>query len=327
MNNIQIKTHLLDEQLDVLELATLTCELWKITRPGINASIEGVGNWIKNLVFDKVPTIVKAYKEEKLVGWILLFLHDSKKLEINPWVLGGHPHVLPEPNRLEIAQLLLTECIDHALRDDHTRIELCYEKKDSIESYPVDPSVYPQCKLIEEDEIVFMSLNLADQKLSEVEFPKGVETILLKEADDNNLYSCFYDSFSESGDRNFLSETDEERKEYFKEHFDKEDEMIDEASIVLVEGTKIIGFTLIKPTHGEGNGHLWIMGVIPEYRRRQLGSKLLNQAIVTLKKQGYKTMSLVVDSSNEAAVKLYEKYHFVKGWRRITHAWKKELMQ
>ena len=305
MNNIQIKTQMLDEQLDVQELTSLTYELWKITRPEINASIEGIGTWIKNLVFDDVPVIVKAYKGEKLVGWILLFAHDSKKLEINPWVLGGYPHVLPEPNRMEIAQLLLTECIDYALRNDHTRIELCYEKKDSKEKYPVDPSIYPQCKLIEEDEIVFMSLSLADQKLSEEEFPKGVEIILLKEADDNDLYSCFYDSFSESGDRNFLSETDEERKEYFEEHFDKEDEMIDEASIVLVKGNKFIGFTLVKPTHGEGNGHLWIMGVIPEYRGRQLGSKLLKHAIVTLKKQGYKTMSLVVDSANESALKLY----------------------
>ena len=59
-------------------------------------------------------------------------------------------------------------------------------------------------------------------------------------------------------------------------------------------------------------------------RRRQLGSKLLNHAIVTLKKQGYKTMSLVVDSANESALKLYEKYNFVQEWKRITHAWKKE---
>ncbi|MCK4877305.1 MAG: GNAT family N-acetyltransferase, partial [Candidatus Heimdallarchaeota archaeon] len=180
------------------------------------------------------------------------------------------------------------------------------------------------CNLMEEDEIVFMSLNLAVQELPEIEFPQGIDTILLKDAADNDLYTCFYDSFSESGDRNFLSETDEERKEYFEEHFDKEDEMIDDTSIVLVEGTKFIGFTLVKPTHGEGNGHLWIMGVIPEYRGRQLGSKLLNHAIDSLKKSGYKTMSLVVDSANEAALKLYEKYNFVKRWKRITHAWKKE---
>ncbi|MHA1219954.1 MAG: GNAT family N-acetyltransferase [Candidatus Heimdallarchaeaceae archaeon] len=325
MNNIQIQTQMLDDQLDVQELAHLTLKLWETINPENNATIEGIVNWIRNLVFDEVPVIVKANKGEKLVGWILLFVHDSKRLEINPWALGGHLHILPnEPNKMEIAQLLLKECINYAIQNDHTRIEFCYEKMDSIEKYPIDPSVYPKCNLMEEDEIVFMSLDLADQKLPEVEFPKGIETILLKNAADNDLYTCFYDSFSESGDRNFLSETDEEREEYFKEHFDKEDEMIDDASIVFVKGTKFLGFTLVKPTHGEGNGHLWIMGVIPEYRGRQLGSKLLSHAIVTLKKQGYKTMSLVVDSANEAALKLYEKYNFIKGWRRITYAWKKE---
>ncbi|MHA1200206.1 MAG: GNAT family N-acetyltransferase [Candidatus Heimdallarchaeaceae archaeon] len=327
MKNLQIKINIHNEQLDFLELATFTVDLWKITRPEINASVEGLENWIKDLRYDEAPILVKAYTEEKLVGWLLLFVHDSKKLEINPWALGGHPLIsLDEPIKSEVTKLLLTECIDYAERNNHTRIELCFEKKESMEQYPVDPSLYSQVDFKEEDEIVFMSLNLAEQEISEVEFSNEIEILLLKDVDDNDLYSCFYDSFSESGDRNFLSETDEEREEYFKEHFDKEDEMIDEASIVLVEGTKLIGFTLVKPTHGEGNGHLWIMGVIPEYRGRQLGSKLLHHAIDTLKKQGYKTMSLVVDSANEAALRLYEKHHFVKGWKRISHAWKKDFL-
>ncbi|OLS32231.1 MAG: Mycothiol acetyltransferase [Candidatus Heimdallarchaeota archaeon AB_125] len=325
MKNIEIQTQKLDEIPDVQELANFTYELWKISRPEINASIEGIASWIKNLVYDEDPLIVKAYKEDKLVGWILLFVHDSSKLEVNPWALGGHPLILQnEPSKLEIVRGILKACINYALLNNHTRIELCYEKKENMDEYPINPSLYKEYNFPEEDEIVFMSISLENTEHSQVEFPKGIETIFLKDADDSDLFSCFYDSFSESGDRNFLSETDEERKEYFNEHFDKEDEIIDEASIVLIEGTKLIGFTLVKPTHGEGNGHLWIMGVIPEYRGHQLGSKLLNHAIVTLKEQGYKTMSLVVDSANEAALKLYEKYNFISGWKRITHAWKNE---
>ncbi|MHA1466105.1 MAG: GNAT family N-acetyltransferase [Candidatus Heimdallarchaeaceae archaeon] len=323
MKNIRIQTQKLNEQLDVLELSTFTFELWKNTRPEANVSSEGLEYWLNNLVYDEAPIVVKAFIEEKLVGWLLLFVHDSKKLEINPWALGGHPHILhDEPDRFEITKLLLNECIDYALQNDHTRIELVYNKKDNLKEYPVDPSLHSQVNLNEEGEIVFMSLNLAEHEISEVEFPKEIEILSLKDVDDDDLYSCFYESFSQSGDRNFLSQTDEEREEHFKELFDKEDEIIDEASIVLVEGTKLIGYTIVKPTHGEGNGHLWIMGVIPEYQGRQLGSKLLHYAIVTLKNQGYKTMSLVVDSANEAALRLYEKHHFVKGWKKITHAWK-----
>ncbi len=324
MNKIKIETQKLNEQLSVLELATLTNEIWKITRPELNASIDGIENWIKNLVYDEPPVIIRAYNEGKLAGWLLLFVHDSKKLEINPWALGGHPLVLLDKhNSSDISQLLLAECIDYALQNNYTRIELSYAKKDNPKEYPVDPSIYNQVNLMEEDEIVFMSLNLGEQENVEVEFPKEIKIISLKDVDDSDLYSCFYDSFSESGDRNFLSQTDEERKQYIKELFDKEDEMIDESSIVIAEGNKFIGFTLVRPTHGEGNGHLWIMGVISEYRGRQLGSKLLKHAIATLKKQGYKTMSLSVDTANEIALKLYEKCNFVKGWKRVTHAWKR----
>ncbi|MHA1199145.1 MAG: GNAT family N-acetyltransferase [Candidatus Heimdallarchaeaceae archaeon] len=325
MKNTHLQTQKLDDQLDIQELVSLTIDMWKITRPELGATKEGMSNWIKNLAYDYPPLIVKAYKKEKLVGWVLLFIHDSKKLEINPWALGGHPHIRPaEPCKLELAQLLFKECINYALQNNHTRIELSYVKKDRIEEYSIDPSLYQESNLLEEDEIVFMSISLENTILSQVEFPKGIETILLKDADESKLYSCFYDSFSESGDRNFLSQTDEERKEYFKELFDKEDEIIDEASIALVEGTKIIGFTKVRPTHGEGNGHLWIMGVDPEYRGRQLGSKLLSYVITTLNRQDYRTMSLAVDSANEPALNLYEKYNFVKGWKRITYAWKKE---
>ena len=76
--------------------------------------------------------------------------------------------------------------------------------------------------------------------------------------------------------------------------------------------------------HGEGNGNLWIMGIIPDYRGKQLGTKLMLHTIITLKKQAYKTMSLSVDTANAAALNLYEKFNFVKGWKRVTHTWKRE---
>lgn len=323
MNKIKIQNQKLDEHVDVLDLAKLTHAIWKITKPELNATIEGIENWIKNLDYDEVPIIAKAYEDELLVGWVLLFVHDTKRLEINPWALGGHPHIsLNQTNITEIAQLLLKECINYALQNNHTRIELCYEKKVSAESYPIDPFTYTKCDLNEEDEIVFMSLNLEIQDVSELEFPEVIDMILLKDADEGELYSCFSDSFSESGDRNFLSQTAEERKEYFNERFDKSDR-IEEASIALVKENKIIGFTSVaRSTHGEVNGHLWLIGVVPKHQGCHLGSKLLNHAIVTLKQQEYKSMSLAVDSANERAVKLYEKFNFIKGWRRITHAWK-----
>ena len=224
---------------------------------------------------------------------------------------------------MEIAQLLLTECINYAKQRDYTRIELFYEPKESKEHYPVNPSLYPQFNLFKEYEMVHMTLNLDEHDLSTTEFPEGIEIIPLKDADEEALISCYESSFGDSEDRFFLSFTDEERKVYIRERFDKEDKLVDEASIVLVRENKLLGFACVKPTHGEGNGNLWDLGIVSENRGQQLGSKLLKHAIDTLKKQGFKTMSLGVDTANAAAIGLYEKYSFVKGWKRVTYVWKK----
>ncbi|MHA1111582.1 MAG: GNAT family N-acetyltransferase [Promethearchaeota archaeon] len=329
MKNIQIQTEKLDALCDVQELASLTIKMWKFTRPDLNPTVERFGNWIKNLKYTAPPIIVKAYREEILVGWVLLFVHDSKRIEINPWALGGHPHIVyDDPDKVKITKLLLQECMDYATKNDYTRVEFCYEPKDTVEEYPIDPFIYPECGFQKVDGIVFMTRDLPEKEEdnSQIALQKGIKTILLKDTSDDDLYSCFYDSFSKSGARNVLSLSDEEKKEYFHSYYNRTDEMIDDASIALVKGTKIIGFTFVRPTHGEGNGTLYGIGVVPEFRGIQLGSRLLNHVIMTLKTQGYKTMSLAVDIENKAALKLYEKYEFVKEWRRITHAWKKEMV-
>ena len=328
MKNIQIQTKKLDAPCDVQELASLTIKMWKFTRPELNPTVKRFGSWIKNLKYSVPPIIVKAYRGEILVGWVLLFVHDSKRLEINPWALGGHPHIVyDDPDKVKIAKLLLQECKDYCIKNDYTRIEFCYEPKDTVQEYPIDPLLYPECGFQKIDEIVFMTRDLPEKEDEncQLDLPEGIKTVLVKDTSDKDLYSCFYESFKKSGDRNILSLSDEEKKEYFHSYYNRTDEMIDEASIALVKGTKIIAFSFVRPTHGEGNGTLNGIGVLPEYRRIHLGSRLLNHVILTLKTQGYKTMSLAVDIENDVAMKLYEKHEFVKEWRRIMHVWKKEM--
>ena len=65
------------------------------------------------------------------------------------------------------------------------------------------------------DEIVFMTRDLPEkeEESSQPEFPEGIKTILVKDTSENDLYSCFHESFSKSGDRNVLSLSDEEKKD------------------------------------------------------------------------------------------------------------------
>ncbi len=327
MNDIQIKTQIFTEHTDVQELAEFTCEFWKINRPEINPSVDRIANWIRKLKFDIAPLIVQAYRSKKLVGWLLLFVDDSKRLKINPWALGGHPHISPlELDKMKIVDLLLKECIKYAMDHTHTRLELEFEKKSSSEEYVVNPSIYSEYSLLKDDEIIFMTKDLGTEPARpKVIFPEDLEVVPLKSVAEEDLYSCYCDTFNNSEDRYTLSHTEAEKQAFFRTSFDKNEDMIDEGSVVLVDGRKPIGFILIRPTHGEGNGHVYQFGVMPEYRGRKLGPQLFDHAINMLTKLGYTRMSLAVDCDNTVALNLYTNARFIQQWRRITHVWKKPI--
>jgi ribosomal protein S18 acetylase RimI-like enzyme len=135
------------------------------------------------------------------------------------------------------------------------------------------------------------------------------------------LYSSWYVSYQESQNRCFLDRNEEQRRSFFNDLFDESDPYLEEATIALVQNSTIIGFSIVRPTHGENNGHLWILGVHPEYRRRGYATNLMSNAVDVIERLGMTTMSLNVDSINEVAYKLYASLGFHEDWRRIYYAW------
>jgi len=88
--------------------------------------------------------------------------------------------------------------------------------------------------------------------------------------------------------------------------------------IALVRG-KIVGFTDIELEEVpgsicykkfDGNGMLWDIGVLPEFRRRGIGTKLLDEGIERGKQLGMKRLEAWSIEPN--AWKFYEKYGFKK---------------
>jgi ribosomal protein S18 acetylase RimI-like enzyme len=89
--------------------------------------------------------------------------------------------------------------------------------------------------------------------------------------------------------------------------------------IVAVTGEKIVGFldielekTLGAVCYGktDGNGMLWDLGVLPEYRRKGIAIKLLDEGIRLAKQLGMKRLEAWSIEPN--SWKLYEKYGFKK---------------
>ena len=68
------------------------------------------------------------------------------------------------------------------------------------------------------------------------------------------------------------------------------------------------GFVLCSVCRDEAE--ILTLGVLPEARRKKVGTHLLEDLFSLLKKQGIKTLFLDVDAQNKPAVLLYEKVGF-----------------
>jgi ribosomal-protein-alanine N-acetyltransferase len=102
--------------------------------------------------------------------------------------------------------------------------------------------------------------------------------------------------------------------------FDKEEFDI-QASVALKNGEQVIGFVLIQHTHGANNGHIWELGVHPDFKRRGYAKLMLAAVRDRLLQEDMKTVSLNFDTSNEPAMRLYQSYNFEEAWTQIGYAW------
>ena len=95
------------------------------------------------------------------------------------------------------------------------------------------------------------------------------------------------------------------------------DEMQNERAFYLlaVEGERAIGYVGAWLIFDEA--HITNVAILPEYRRRGIGEKLMKQMIEAVKHKGIQSMTLEVRESNFAAQAMYKKFGFeVAGIRK-----------
>ena len=92
-----------------------------------------------------------------------------------------------------------------------------------------------------------------------------------------------------------------------------------EIRLIALNGSKVIGWCDIETNQREGFVHAGRlgMGLLKEYRRQGLGSRLLEETLSVAKKRGLERVELDVYASNAPAIKLYEKFNFqIEGRKR-----------
>lgn len=317
---LEISIHRWDE-VDVHELAKLTYSALATTRQE-GLTIERMENWLNELKFEFAPIAIQAHLTGKLIGWLLLFIHDNKRAEINPWALNGHPLVCLRKNHKQIAFKLIQQAIDYAKSQGLTRIELSFRRVAGEPAQIYDKRWFRSLGMRLMTETAIMRCVLSEINLENAQIPSYYEVEPLMETDENKLYQCYYQTFSTGKDRFFFDQTDAEKRAFFTQTFNRSEPLNEETSLILTKDQQIIGFSLVRPTHGAGNCHLWMLGVHPNYRRRGLGKSLLRLIMKKSAQHGFRTMSLACELNNKPAYKLYQGQGFKERFSKIDYSWK-----
>lgn len=85
-----------------------------------------------------------------------------------------------------------------------------------------------------------------------------------------------------------------------------------EIRLIALDGSQTVGWCDIETNEREGFSHSGKlgMGILKEYRRQGLGTKLLEKALSVAKAEHLERVELDVYASNTTAIKLYEKFNF-----------------
>ncbi|NHJ87970.1 MAG: GNAT family N-acetyltransferase [Asgard group archaeon] len=299
------------------ELAEFTFKIWKEKRSEIQ--LERVVNWFKRLDLKYPPLAITASIGKKIIGWIFFAQMTPSEAEINPWALNGHPIVLPEyENDFTIKQKLIAEAIEIGKSNGLTTIELGYRESDNEINYN-----YESLDMLLIERNCQMRYELTNQDNNIIDFSENYNVKPIDELDKELLYQCFLETFRSSQDEWMLNKTDNEIHDYYQEIVLESDfPLISSASIGILSNNQIIAFSVVRESHGDKNGHLWIMGVHPNFRHRGLGRKIIHYIKSILNKGGYKNTTLNVSLSNEPALNLYLSEGYEKVWTQACYNWK-----
>jgi ribosomal protein S18 acetylase RimI-like enzyme len=266
------------------------------------------------------PVVVTSHLEGKPVGGLLLFIQNAKKLEINPWNLGGHPWVLSNNDKEKVISHLLKESISWAKQNEFDQIHLSFSMNKESEAKN-HRNLYESNGFKFHHETIGYSIDLTSLFL-DFSSLAGFEIKQISEVDRELLFQCVYEVLIERKSFFFYDHKIEECRKFFSNNFCKMDSMTEETSVAILKDQVVIGFTYVL-AFGEDFLFLDWIGIHPRYRRQGLGTSLLKYIMAKSKERGIKSMGLSCESDNVPAIRIYEKNNWLRSDHEVTYVWKK----
>ncbi len=167
----------------------------------------------------------------------------------------------------------------------------------------------------------YMEAELDSPDLGIPQLPEGMRIVSLTDVTNDALWPSYDAAFMTGGDRRYAEQSPKERRENFEEFFSRKVRFDENASIVLYDNERILGFVKIDII-SEGT-YVHGVGVVPEYRKRGLGKLVLGTSMLRAAESNQKKMILEVDVENVPAIRLYESLGFRQVKGSISYIWQK----
>ncbi|MFX0057918.1 MAG: GNAT family N-acetyltransferase [Candidatus Hodarchaeota archaeon] len=307
---MEINIKKFDTRVDINEISQFSYEVQKMT--GYledDTTLDSVKEELEEARDNYKIILFSAYENTKLIGILLLLTNTPKFGLIWDW----HPFVLPNINGDKIAKDMIKKCIDFAKENGINRIEVCFtiQKYKDKERYLNYFELYKTLEFYHVMEEAEMNLNLSEEKIEKAKIPDNFMIESIKDVQLKKLYACAYEIMNSSKDRMFLDLTEEQKWDVIKNYFNPSKPIIHEASFILTESNKIIGYAIAKFSTFEKNEvTISSFGIIPNFRKRGLGEALLLYSLKRLSDNNFNIINLDVAVENEPAYKLYLKVGF-----------------
>ncbi len=304
------------EMLDLERIAQLIYEIFAAGNPdwGESNTPAKIESYLTEFESDDDQSYmgVTYHWEDNLVGFVGLGVTRTS-VEMNPTWLGGDPFVSPNPelDREEVGMDLISWIRRWAVEREFESIIFYRSHSEStaraLQRFAME--MYQRIGFNIRERDIFMEYELENHAIETLAVPEGYDIVPVREVDHENLFRCYYETFSQGQSPFFFDQSDNERRQYFQT-WSKPESLATDATIAILSGTHIAGFSFARPYGIEGNYLVEWMGVHPDHREHGLGEFLMRHIANVAKQSGYQTMSLSCAVTNTRGHSLYTKL----GW-------------
>ena len=305
-------------------LARITSSAREKTPLESGKSIEEIAANIERISSSDEEQILVARDENgDILGWISFYVGIPPMAFIDGFMPIVDSKYEPEKTALSLIEAAKRDIVGRGYTRIEIEMKLQTDAHRALSKWFVD--WYEKCDFQFAAEEAHMRSNLTSLSLPTLRPPKNCILRKLSEASYEQLERAGFQTFENSKDDLFHSESRAEQEVELKHFFDVSRPFIENASFVLERDGKIVGFVITRMRDNEAE--IGPIGLIPEARGQGLASYLLAYALKNLMSSGLKRATLDMSITNLPAKILYKKYGFEELYTQQFYFWSPDIFE